>query len=76
MNKKLRSLFKHNISVTRVALRGEVPRRCEGVDTKCYNKVTMVVVMNLWVTILVKMMIIMMKYMIRMKKMLVTVYNK
>ena len=65
-------MFKHNISVTRVALRGEVPRRCERVDTKCYNKVTMVIVMILCVTILVKMMITMMKQMIRMKKMLIT----
>ena len=55
-----------------MALRGEVPGRCEGVDTKCYNKVTMVVVMNFWVTILVTMMIIMMKQMMMMKKTLVT----
>ena len=55
-----------------MALRGEVPGRCEGVDTKCYNKVTMVIVMNLWVTIMVKMMIIMMKQMMMMKKTLVT----
>ena len=40
-------MFHRNKTVTRVALRGEVSRRCEGVDTKCYNKVTMVVVMNL-----------------------------
>ena len=65
-------MFKHNISVTRVALRGEVPGRCEGVDTKCYNKVTMVVVMNFWVTILVTMMIVVMKQMMMMKKTLVT----